>query len=55
MCLALAGGKPPERPANRWQRTRQWLGFGLLLARFLAAGLWQWIAQRWILRNPHVG
>ena len=54
MCMALAGGNQPEPPQSRLQRLRQWLGFGALLGRFLTVGLWQWLTQRWIARNPNI-
>ena len=55
MCMALAGGKPPDGPNNRFQRILEWLSFGALLVRLLTIGLFQWVAQRWIVRNPYVG
>ena len=52
MCMALAGGNQPDEPKTWWRRLWQWLSFGVLLTRFLAVGLWQWLTQRLIPGRP---
>jgi len=49
MCMALADAGRPQPPQHPLRRIAQWLGFGLLLCRLLAAGLGQWLVHR--LRN----
>lgn len=51
MCMALPGGSRSGPPDSLLQRLAQWVGFGVLLLRLFATGLWQWLVQRWAGRR----
>lgn len=53
MCMALPGDNRNEPPKHLLQRIADWIHFGVLVTAFLALGLWHWVAQRWIVRNPN--